>query len=762
MARPLFAVPILAAAIFATTCLAQPVSPVAPVAIPRTEETIHLDGHLDEPAWKSAATIELAYETFPGENTPAFVQTVCLLTFNERGLYLAFRAEDPSPPSIRAHLSDRDNAFRDDIVGIVVDSFLDGRRGFAFMANPLGVQMDAVVEGVGGAAGYGSVTGSPSDDYSWDAIWDSAGRLTPTGFVVEMGIPWTALRFPRGAKVQTWGLVVFRSYPRSVRRRLLSVPVDRNETCFLCQAGRITGLSGMKPGRGLEFTPTGTYSRTDTRDDFPAGPLAKSSEEAESGLSARWGITPNISLNAAINPDFSQVEADAAQLEINRRFTLFFPEKRPFFLEGADLFRTPFRVVHTRTVADPSWGLKLTAKEGPHAVGAFLAHDRVTNLILPGNQGSRELSLAEGNDTYVLRYRRDLGKSSFLGAMVTDREAGEYSSRLGGIDGQISLSPTDLINFQYLRSSTRYGEEIAATDLDFDGTSDYDLPAERFDDDALLINFDHDGRNWGWWFWHGDKGPEFRADTGFITRVDTRSFGTGGRRTFWGDEGSRLNRAEIIFNASRTRDHDDQLTDESLNLRARLEGPYQSLLIGGINRDRSLFSDVLYDLDRAFIFFNIRPSGEFTSSLAVNWGDAIDFANSRPARRVQIRPGVTWNIGRHLFLRMDHTFERLRVEGARLFRANLTEGRLVYQFGVRTFLRAIIQRTAIDRNPTLYTFDVDARSRRVFSQYLFSYKLNPQTVFFAGYSDTRRGDDETGLLRANRTIFVKLGYAWIL
>ena len=725
---------------------------VLAASIPRLPEgsaPITIDGHLDEAAWQQALVIELAYETYPGDNTAPPVATRCLLLYDELQLYVAFRASDPRPDAIRAHFSDRDLAFRDDIVGIMVDPFLDGRRAFAFMTNPLGVQMDAAVAGIGGTGGYGSLTGAPGDDYSWDAIWESAGEVTAEGFVVELGIPWTALRFPRGAAEQTWGVMAFRSWPRTQRHRLHSVPINRDDTCFLCQAERISGLERMRPGRGLEFTPTTTWSKRDERSDFPNGKLEPAGEDTDAGLSARWGLTPNLSVNLALNPDFSQVEADVAQLEINRRFALFYPEKRPFFLEGADLFGTSFRAVHTRAVADPSWGLKLTGKEGPHAIGAYLARDRVTNLIFPSNQGSTSTSLEEGNDTYVLRYRRDVGTSSQIGVLFTGRRADSYRSRLGGLDGRIALSPVDAITFQALSAATRYAPSLGR-------------PRNSIRGRALTASYSHDARDWGWWAWRTSISPEFRADAGFMPRVDTRTWGAGMRRTFWATGDGLLDRSQFGIDVARTEDFSGQLTDRRMGVSTRFEGPFQSLLIVRASRRQSRLSGALFDQDRATLFFNIRPGGAFTSSLRLSAGDQIDVANLRQGRIRELAPGITWNLGRRFFVQLDHTLQQLEVDGAMLFRANLTNARIIYHLGLRTFVRAIIQRTAIARNASLYTFPVDSRSRQVFVQYLFSYKVNPQTVVFAGYTDSQIGDDSIDLLRANRTFFVKLGYAWLL
>ena len=302
-------------------------------SLARTGDEIRIDGVMDEPAWENATIIGVDTETRPGENTPAPVETTAYLIEDGRSLYIAFDARDPDPDAIRAYLRDRDNAFSDDSVGVVLDTYGDERYAFIFMVNALGVQMDMTNDEING-----------NEDTSWDAIWDSAGKITANGYVVEMEIPLSQLRFPDTQEAKTWGVDAVRFYPRSNRHRFANNPLDRNRNCYLCQLGKMEALEGVEPARDLEVTPTLTGIRTETTDDPGTVPLDDDGADVEGGLTVRWGITPDLTANLAINPDFSQVEADVAQLEVNNQFALFFPEKRPFFLEGADYFNTPVQL----------------------------------------------------------------------------------------------------------------------------------------------------------------------------------------------------------------------------------------------------------------------------------------------------------------------------------------------------------------------------------------------------------------------------------
>src|SRR6185503_5766946 len=498
---------------------------------------VTVDGQLDEPAWKDAVQIPLRFEWFPGDNIPATVETTCLLTFDGRRLLVAFRALDPNPAQIRANLADRDTASADDTVGFLIDPFNDGRRAFQFRISARGVQMDAF---------NSDVTGS--EDFSWDAIWDAKAVVDAQGYTVEVSVPFSSLRFPRVTGVQTWGFMAMRDMPRSTRFRMRSAYSDRNRNCLVCQLDKVTGFEAITPGRNLEFDPTATLARTDTRPAFPAGPLVAGDFKSDAGLSARWGITPNVVLSGTANPDFYQVEADAAQLEINTRFQLFFPERRPFFLEGSDFFATPLSAVFTRSVADPYWGLKLTGKEGPHAFGVFTAQDRVTGITFPGYESSGFSSLDQSYVSSVFRYRRDLGGGSTLGAIYTGRESTEgasYSNRVAGPDLVYRMSRSDTLRAQWLASRTDYPDQLAQT---------FSQRPDAFGGHGYVASYNHATRTWNWNLRSSGVSPGFRGDSGFNPQVDMRGYAGFLTRAFIGGPQRWFNQFAISASADRVED----------------------------------------------------------------------------------------------------------------------------------------------------------------------------------------------------------------
>ncbi len=740
---------LLPAAVAAQSDPAEPEAAAAQRELRRFEVSaatseIRVDAVLDEPAWDAALSIDMPYEWFPGDNVRPPVATECLVTYSERTLYVAFRAFDPEPGKIRAHLMDRDSIgsfVQDDHVGFQIDPFNAEREALQFRSNPLGVQVDGTFNDVKG-----------EEDFAWDAIWNSAARITADGYVVEMAVPFQQLRFPRTTGAQTWGFEAFRNYPRSDRHRITSKYTDRNSDCTLCQENKVTGFAGLSPGLNLEVVPTLTTTRTDELDAFPDGNLEEGDEDFEPGLDLRWSITPNMALNAAANPDFSQVEADAAQLDLNTRFALFFPEKRPLFLEGADFFETPIQAVFTRTVADPNWAAKLTGKEGVHAIGAYAAEDDLTNLVIPSNQRSFLASLDEEVLASVVRYRRDVGAQSTVGVVYTGREGDDYHNRVAGIDGFVRFNRSSSIQLQYLSSDTEYPEELASA---------AGQPSGSFDGDALHLSFLHRSRAWVATAQYEDIDPEFRADSGFVPRVDLRSLDASLEYRIWGEAGDWYRRVTFGTRGQRIEDHDGVLTDDGIELFATMNGPLQSFAELTVGDREELFDGERFDTGFQQLLFQVKPSGKASLTFQVRNADAIDFTNRQPADELTLTSVLQFRFGRHLDWLLQHQRQTLDVAGGELFEVNLAQTELVYQFNVRTFVRGIFQYQNVDRDPDLFAVPVDSESEDLFTQLLFSYKINPRTVLFAGYSDNRFGFDDVDLVQTDRTLFLKLSYAFL-
>jgi hypothetical protein len=710
--------------------------------VKKTTANIKIDGHITEKAWEHALVLPVNNEFMPGENVESPVRTQCLILYNNSYLYVGFKAYDPHANRIRAHLSDHDNVASDDYVAIVLDTFNDQNRAFVFFCNPLGVQMDELFS-----------DGGEVEDISWDAIWYSAGHINDKGYEVEMAIPFRELQFQRSKKAQTWGFAVMRNWPRSQLHQSTNFLHNRSNSCFLCQFHKLEGIEGVSPGRDIELDPTFTAHQTHARENFPGSPMEKADPELDVGISGHWGFTPNLTLSATVNPDFSQVEADVVQLDVNTQFTLQYPEKRPFFLEGIDFFSTRINGVHTRTLIDPSWGVKVSGKEGKNAIGLFVSRDEITYLLFPGAEESEDTILDQGSTAAVLRYRRDIGKSSTLGFLITDREGKNYYNRLAGVDGLFRISESDTIRFQVLGSSTRYPDEIAGQ---------YRQSTDNLTGYAAFFSYLHHTRAYGWKLIYKDFSPDFRSDLGFIPQVNYRTGIIEGNYIYWGNQGEFLTLLEAKGEVHQTQDHQGNLLEREARVSVELDMPLQSVFILTAGTRKKVFNSLIFNQDFLYIFFKIQPTGGIYLNCRVNIGDEVDYIHARPGKHFLIEPKTTLRFGKHLYMSLSYSYSHLNLEQGRLYSAHVLQNRLVYYFSKRAFLRGIIQYTDISLNPALYPNGVDPVSRKLFTQFLFSYKINPRTVLFLGYSDTHQGLVDIDLTQTNRTFFLKIGYALTL
>ena len=688
----------------------------APVEVRKAEGVIRIDARLDEPAWSEAVPLPVAYEWYPSDNIAAPVETEALVTYDDRNLYVAFRAKDPNPALIRARLHERDGGGDDDVVGFYVDPFNDDRLAYQFRVNPLGVQIDAINSDVEG-----------SEDFSWDAIWDSAGRLTADGYVVEIAVPLQQLRIPSQAGGQTWGFMAVREWPRDVSHRLRSVRTDQNRDCLVCQLQDLRGFETRAAGHGVEVTPTITGTNDDAFD---------------AGVSARWAITPGTSLQATLNPDFSQVEADAAQLDVNTRFALFFPEKRPFFSEGADFFETRLPLVFTRTIADPAAGAKVTGKRGPQLYGALFARDEITNLLVPGDQSSFVTSLPGGSTSALARYRRELGKSATLGGLLSTRRGDDYENTVLAADSYARLTESDSLRVQLAGSRTDYPDLFAAR---------FAQPQGSFDGHALIASYNHADRDWTWSAHYMELSPEFRADSGFVNQVGIRFGEVNLERRLRGGPDRWYRNLYLGWGGDGTRQHDGGWNEWGMDFNLTYQGPRQSEISINVAPNQEHFAGTTYHNMRGSVFGSMQVSRDIAAGVGVRGGEAIDFNDARQAEFLEITPQANVNVGRHVSAELAYAYQSFETkDGARIFDVHLPQARLLWHFNRRAYVRTIVQYQQVSAIED---------SRELLTQLLFSYRVNAQTVFLAGYSDDYEG--ERDLTRTERAVFVKVGYAWL-
>ncbi|MEQ1645044.1 MAG: DUF5916 domain-containing protein, partial [Pyrinomonadaceae bacterium] len=426
----------------------------APVNIPKLGAAIVIDGRPDEEAWKNAAVFKDFYQTYPGDNTPASKPTEVWIMYDEKNFYVAFKCWDEKD-KIRATIAKRDNVFGEDNVRMWLDTYNDQRRAYVLGFNPLGVQQDGIfTEGQGA-------------DFSVDIVMDSKGVIEDWGWSVEVSIPFKSLRYTAG-KGKMWGFNVARNIDRLNDEFNQWLPDDRNVSGFLIKHGKITGLDDVKYERTLEVVPSVTLSETGSRvqaNEIATGRFVNEPIKQQIGVTLKYTITPSITLDAAINPDFAEIEADAPVVTANQRFPIFFQEKRPFFLEGADIFNSPLQVFYSRNIVDPDFAVKLSGKTGPTSFGILAASDNapgnynpnertlnaqclLQQLADPRKQCSRDEFLDKNALFAILRVKRDFGKENNIGFFSTYRNFVEQKNLLAGFDGRFKLSPKLTAQFQ--------------------------------------------------------------------------------------------------------------------------------------------------------------------------------------------------------------------------------------------------------------------------------------------------------------------------
>jgi hypothetical protein len=412
------------------------------LVIPRAEAGIDLDGFMNEAAWADAGVARNFAETFPGEKTKPPIGIEVRALYDDTNLYLFYTIED-DPGAIRFHMSDRDAIWQDDYVGLILDPNKDGSTQYFIASNPLGIQGDTRIS-------------RDNEDVTFDVIFFTAAQLTDTGYQVEFAIPFRSLRFP-AVEVQSWGATFWITHPRSSRNTYSWAAMDRDNPCQSCQLGSLNGISGVVAGKNLEVLPSFTTTHFGALADGqdPQSLFDNAKVQVEPSLNVKYGITSDLTADLTVNPDFSQIEADAAQIDVNSTFALFFPEQRPFFQEGADLFDTWLQTVYTRSINDPILATKLTGRFGRTSVGYIGGRDNTTTLLLPFEEGSSVVPDAGKSISNIVRIQHNLPGDSFLGAVATDRRLDDGGSgSTFAVDGLVRFAKNYQFEGQFAGSRT--------------------------------------------------------------------------------------------------------------------------------------------------------------------------------------------------------------------------------------------------------------------------------------------------------------------
>jgi len=696
------------------------------VDIAKLAGTIVVDGDPAEAAWANARRIDGFVEYYRGDNAAPPAQTIGLLAYDDQAVYVAFMADDPRPSDIRAPLVDRDKVLGDqDYVAILIDTLNDRRSGVAFRVNPRGVQTDSVVNDANGM-----------EDFSPDFFYEAVARRTAKGWSAEMRIPLASLRYPP-TNPQTWGVIMMRNYPRDFRYIMSNTPIPKNSGCFLCHAAEMTGLEGLPATQHFTIAP---YSTASVNRATSFDQRSNQRFDSDFGVDMKWNPSANLTVDGTLNPDFSQLEADVPQIDVNNRFALSFPEKRTFFLEGVDLLSTPIVASYTRSITSPAWGMRATGTAGANAYTFLVAEDRGGGaVILPGPQGSDFVPQDFRSRVALGRLRRGFG-DSFGALLLSAREVeGGGYNRVFGPDFLWDPKGANKLSGQLLYSTTENPDRADLTPR-FDGTA--------FDGHAYRLVFERDAKRYDVWAATSTYSPGFRADNGFVVQSGYRRAGVwSGLRTYPTDFFSYLRPyagAEY-----------DQLFDRGSMLRRgfygglEFQGKFGSSGWASAGRTTELVRDSL--LARTDLAWNVRaapyrwlPAIQFDGHA----GDKIDYAGARVGRGAMLNLSGTTRITDHMQMELRTSREWLDVDDAgRLFNAKIDWLKATYTFSSRSLVRAILQQKTVDRGSAT---DHKTSDRKTSLSALYAYKLNWQTVFFVGYGDAE--DSES--------VFMKVAYAF--
>ena len=724
--------------------------------IPRIEAAVEIDGHLDEPAWSQAARLGGFWQYQPVDGRPAEEQTEVLVWYSPEAIYFGIIAHDTQPGSIRATVADRDNLDRDDTVTIYLDTFNDRRRAFFFTVNPLGAQQDGVqTEGAGSA---GHFMGFDQGDRNPDYQFESKGVVNETGYVVELRIPFKSLRYP-GNGPQKWGFNVQRKVQRTGYEDTWT-DVRRASSSFLVQFGAIDGLHDMKRGVVTEIQPF--VAAAVNREHAADGAVARTTDYTP-GVNVRFGFT-NVSVDGTVNPDFSQVESDAGQVTVNERFALFYPEKRPFFLEGNELFATPNQLVYTRQIVQPIAGGKLTGKTGQTTFAYLLARDRAE----------------DGDATFnIARVRRDIGTSSIAGVTFTDRTSAAGFNRVLAADTRITFAKLFYVQGQVGEAWTEEGGAARASP-------------------AWNAVFDCTGRSWGCHYEVLGVGPDFETRSGFVPRSDFVQVRAMNRLTWYGSRGASVEDLSVNLHVERLWAYEG-FTDsppieggESVQVGAKMRGGWE--LQGNIGREFVRFDPAMYagylvlrdgTLERYVPperFSGFTPSIElttpvfrqFNASLEIASGGVAIFPEASDGHETRVSAGLNLRPTESIRAEGTVTFSRIRRtrDDSEFARTVIPRVKVEYQPTRALFVRVVaeylserqdILRDAVTGEPLLTGgvrfVPVSANGLRVDA--LFSYEPTPGTVAFFGYGsslDTYQTFSLRGLQRTSDGFFLKLAY----
>ena len=703
------------------------------------------------PYWRGKlAKVDQFTQRVPSDGAPASQRTEAYLGYDDKNLYAIFICFDSERQKTRARLSRREDIFDDDTVEIILDTFYDHRHAYAFNVNPLGVQQDALwTEGPG--------TGNDNFDQSFDTVWNSSGKLTSRGYVVWIAIPFRSLRFA-SADPKTWGIFLNRGIPRN-NEDTFWPPYSTRIQGRLNQEGTATGFQGISPGRNIQLIPYGLFrSFKEINLNDPNNPaFSQRTAFGQAGLDAKVVLKDKFVLDLTANPDFSQIESEQPQVTVNQRFEVFFPELRPFFQENSNYFQTPINLAFTRRIVDPKWGVRLTGKDGPWAIGMLVA-----DTASPSEEVTTTNPLYGHHALFsIARVSYDLGAQSHIAAMYADREVAGFFNRVGSLDGRVKLDDHWAASVQGAYSATVNPYDPLYDQFSTTGTNQTGTAAE-----AIVRR---EGRSLNYVADYSDRSPNFRTLTGFDPQPDIRSIDQVAKYVFH-PEGKYLITWGPVLENWENYDHEGNHLNSGFFPAMKVELTGQTFLTAAFAAEMERLRNQDYsEIPVGDIQKYVRHTTEFTFNTnyfkkfylqadyrfgtRVNYDSPCLAANDNPATCPSYFPflakrtsaNATLTIRPTRSLRIDNTYILFRLrqcpscwnpqpELPRPFGSmnnDIIRSKWNYQFTKELSFRFIGQYSAVLANPN---FTYLQTSKNFNADFLFTYLVHPNTALYVGYN----------------------------
>lgn len=704
-----------------------------------------ISADLENRAWQEASSVYITYQVEPDDKAAAKVQTEVKVLYSSDNLYIGFIANDPNPESIRANISDRDNGFQDDFVGIFLDPFNNNQQAYELFVNPLGIQMDGMRSG-------------NDEDMSFDLLWYSDGNITDAGYRAVMKIPFKSLNFPQ-KEIHNWSVQFLRNYPRNIRYQFVWTDVALSNPCLICQNGTMTGIRGVKNSRTVELLPyamsfqeSAIRNASDPQSGLDHGPL-----DGRIGGSIFYAPSSMTSVNAVINPDFSQVETDAAQISANETFALFFPEKRPFFLKEAELFSTEENLFYSRTINRPLAAGKFTRQTGDYSIAFLSAYDRNAPFIVPGRYGSSLIRSDVNAYNNILRGKYNFGSESFIGGLITTRNQGSGSNYVGSLDWNLLLTENYYFSGQLAFTGT---EELDDTGI-FDsqrtfGSSSYDAAfnGEKYGGSLISAAFSREAKYYDFSFEYKSFSPTFQTQTGFINQTDRRQF-EGSQSISYYPNTSFLSNGSFRVSGNWRYDFGGQFQERFIFTRLSNDfGGQTNLTLSFLPvNDERFRGEFFTGMNRLMVDVSTHPLNALSLRGHVDFGKYVN-------RRINPTLGKGYNVSGsanikptpRLEMDFSYNYSTLSsVDGSEnYFSGDIYRFKGNYNFSKNLFTRLIVQYDSFGEQLQVYP--------------LLYYKANPFTKFYIGMTDYLNYYDQPGLngyrgfKQTDRQFFVKFQY----